>query len=125
MKRLSITLLLLLLVSATLVQAQRSTERYIPLGQSPGLSGKVTLIGLVATVDSAGSSLALQTPTGPRRFQLDDKTRLWLDQSAAKQPTLVATMADLRVGRRVEIKFGDGNNSGLAEWIKIDAATPP
>ena len=124
MKRRLITLMALLVGSATLVHAQRSTERYIPLGQSPGLSGKSTLMGLVAAVDSADRSLAVQTAAGPQRFKVTDKTRLWLDHSAAKQATQIATLADLRPGRRVEVKFDDGSSSGTAEWIKIDAATP-
>jgi hypothetical protein len=120
-----ITLLtLLLLGSLTTANAQRTTERYIPIGQSPGVSGKVTLIGTVGTVDSADRSLAVQSSTGPLRVKLTDKTRMWLDRSAAQQSTQVATMTDLRAGRRIEVKFTDDSHRTTADWIKIDAAAP-
>lgn len=105
-------------------RAQRTTERYIPLGQSPGLSGKVTLIGTVAAFDDGRRSVSVQSPAGTQAVQLTDATRLWLDRSAAKQPSVSATAAELRLGRRVEVKFADPGGRGNAEWIKIDAATP-
>jgi len=125
MKQAFITLLtLLLLGAATAACAQRTTERYIPLGQSPGMSGNVTLIGNVGTVDSVDRSLAVQSGAGAQRVKLTDKTRMWLDRSAARQSTQPATMADLRAGRRIEVKFTDESNRSTAEWIKIDAAVP-
>ena len=124
MKRRSIILYTLLPAAATIAHAQRTTERYIPLGQSPGLSGKVTVIGTVGAVDGGDRSLAVQSGAGTQHVKLTNATRMWLDRSAAQQPTLSATMADLRPGRRVEVKFTDDNNRTVADWIKIDAATP-
>jgi len=122
--RRSILLFTLLCGAGTLAHAQRTTERYIPLGQSPGMSGKTTLIGTVSAFDSGERSLAVQSAAGSQRVKLTDATRLWLDRSAAGQPTLVATPAELRAGRRIEVKLGDAGGRGTAEWIKIDAATP-
>jgi hypothetical protein len=125
MKRRSITLLsLLTLATGTIAQAQRTTERFIPLGQSPGLSGKVTLIGSVSAVDRGDGSLAVQSSAGSQRVKVTNATRLWLDRSGAQQPTQSATMADLRPGRRIEVKFTDDSDRSVADWIKIDAATP-
>jgi len=123
-KRRSIILCTSLLAAATIAHAQRTTERYIPLGQSPGLSGKVTVIGTVGAVDGGDRSLAVQSGAGTQHVKLTNATRMWLDRSAAQQPTLSATMADLRPGRRIEVKFTDDSNRAVADWIKIDAATP-
>ena len=40
---------LLLLALAPVALGQRTTERYLPIGQSPGLSGKRTYMGKVGT----------------------------------------------------------------------------
>lgn len=102
--------------------AQQTTERFIPLGQSPGLSGKVTLIGTVDAVDAAAKSLAVRSGAQSQRVAVADSTRIWLDRSAARQPTQAGTLADLRPGRRVEVKFRDEPTRTTAEWIKVDAA---
>lgn len=114
----------LLLGAISLAQAQKATERFIPLGQSPGASGKTTIIGTVGAVDVAGRSLSVQSATGSQRVGVTDTTRIWLDHGAAGQPTRVGTLADLRGGRRVEVKFSDANTRTTAEWIKVDAAAP-
>jgi hypothetical protein len=110
---------------ASIAQGQQATERFVPLGQSPGLSGIATLIGTIGAVDGGNASLAVQSGAGSRAVKLTRTTRIWLDRSAAGQPTLVATMADLRPGQRIEVKFTDASNRTTADWIKIDAATPP
>jgi hypothetical protein len=125
MKRL-MTVLALVLGVVAFAHAQKTTERFIPLGQSPGVSGKTTVIGTIGTVDAAAKSLAVQSDAGPQRFTVTDATRIWLDRSAARQSTQTGTWADLRPGRRVEVKFpdGDGAPRTSAEWIKVDAAAP-
>ena len=58
----------LLLISFLLVVSfsfgQKSTEMYIPLGQSPGLSGTRTVMGTVEAYDSQGPSLTVRTERG-------------------------------------------------------------
>jgi hypothetical protein len=130
MSRRFIALFALLLATASISHGQEATERYIPLGQSPGVSGKTTLIGSVGTVDGNAKSMAVQSAgTGAgasaQPVKLTPTTRIWLDRSAAGQSTVAGTMADLRPGRRVEVKFVDERNRSAAEWIKIDAGAPP
>jgi hypothetical protein len=129
MSRRCITLFLLALLcgSVSISHGQEATERFIPLGQSPGVSGKTTLIGSVGTVDSNAKSLAVQSSAGAaaQAVKLTPTTRIWLDRSAAGQSAVAGTMADLRPGRRVEVKFADERNRSAAEWIKVDAGTPP
>lgn len=125
MNPLRIALFALLTGAASLVHGQQATERFVPLGQSPGLSGKSTLIGTIGTVDSRNASLAVQSGAGSQPVKVTPATRIWLDRSAARQSTLVATLADLRPGQRIEVKFTDAIGRTTADWIKVDAGTPP
>jgi hypothetical protein len=125
MNPLRIALFTLILGVASMAQGQQATERFVPLGQSPGMSGKTTLIGSIGAVDSRNASLAVQSGAGSQPVKVTKTTRIWLDRSAARQSTQVATMADLRPGQRIEVKFTDAANRTTADWIKIDAGTPP
>jgi hypothetical protein len=115
----------LLLTAAAGAHGQQATERFIPIGQSPGVSGKSTMIGTVSALDAGTRTLSVQSAAGAQRVKLSDQTRLWLDRSAAQQSTQTATVADLRAGRRVEVKFADESARTTAEWIKVEAGTPP
>ena len=110
---------------AAAAQAQWATERYIPIGQSPGISGKVAMIGTVSQFEGGTLTLAVPGHAGPYRMQVTPATRIWLDRSAARQSTLDGTVSDLRAGRRVEIKFADERNRSAAHWIKVDMASVP
>jgi hypothetical protein len=125
MKRQLMTMLALLLGIVSFAGAQKTTERFIPLGQSPGVSGTTSVIGTITTVDAATKSLSVQSSAGSQRFNVTDATRIWLDRSAAKQPTQEGTLADLRPGRRVEVKFLGENTRTTAEWVKVDATSAP
>ncbi len=114
----------LLLGATSIAHGQEATERFVPIGKSPGVSGKTTLIGTIGTVDSGSRSLAVQSASGSQPVKMTPATRIWLDRSAAGQSTLVATMADMRPGQRVEVKFTDPNAGITADWIKIDAGAP-
>ena len=42
--------------------AQRTTEQFIPIGQSPGLSGVVTYVGEIVAVQSGSGNLTMRRP---------------------------------------------------------------
>jgi hypothetical protein len=99
--------------------AQRATERYIPIGKSPGLSGKSTLMGEIRSVDAAAQTLVVGGANGERKARVTERTWIWLDRSGMRETNLAGTFTDLEAGRRVEIKFvGEGVED--AEWIKIE-----
>ena len=125
MNPLRIALLTWILGTASMAHGQEATERFVPLGQSPGMSGIATLIGSIGAVDSRNASLAVQSGAGSQPVKVTPATRIWLDRSAARQSTLVATLADLRPGQRIEVKFTDAIGRTTADWIKVDAGTPP
>ena len=110
-----------LLAAATCVHAQEATERFIPIGQSPGLSGKLTYIGSIQAVDAGARTLTVGPAASPLKARVSDRTAIWIDRSRTKEANTVGSFADLRSGRRVEIKW-DAKVKDMATWIKVEAA---
>jgi len=98
---------------------QEATEMYIPIGQSPGVSGKSTLLGTIESIDAGKRTLTVSGPAGTRKFQIADRTLIWIDRSAQKQRNQTGTLADLQRGRKVEIKPDEGAGQAVAKWIKV------
>jgi hypothetical protein len=98
--------------------AQEATEMYIPIGQSPGISNKTSVVGTVQALNAAARTLTVKGPSGPQTFVITAKTRIWLDKSAQKQANQYGSLADLQQGRRVEVK---PQPAGRADWIKVQA----
>lgn len=99
---------------------QKSTEMFIPIGKSPGLSGKVTYLGKIGSVDAEARLIA--HPSGDWKATVTAQTKIWLDRSADKLPNREGTFEDLKAGRLVEVKYEgkERKRSGPAEWIKIE-----
>lgn len=107
--------------------AQEMTEQFIPIGRSPGLSGKATVIGKLRSVNAREQSCEVAGPTGALNVKVTARTKIWLDRSTLQQPNVPATFADLRPGATVEVKpegHRRGITSGPAEWIKVQASSP-
>ena len=116
--RIALALAATLLLAARSVTAQRTTEQFIPVGQSPGISGVRSYIGPIVTVDAQRRSFTVRDSTGTRTITVAPATRIWLDRSAQRLTNEVGAPADLVAGRRVEVKYLDGA-PGTADWIKI------
>jgi len=102
------------------VHGQKSTERHIPIGQSPGLSGKTTYIGTIEALAPGNRTIT----AGGRTVRITDRTRIWVDHSKQKQSNRDGDLGDLRPGRRVEIKYDDPARPQAAEWIKVEITSP-
>ncbi|HEX9671940.1 MAG TPA: hypothetical protein VGA12_00730 [Burkholderiales bacterium] len=105
--------------SALAAYGQEATEIYIPIGQSPGLSGKSSLIGNLESVDAGKRTVTVSGPSGAQTVAFTERTLIWLDRSLQKQPNRSGAMADLQQGRKVEIKLRKGEPKPVAEWIKV------
>jgi len=105
----------------TFVYAQQSTEQFIPLGKSPGLSGKSTWMGTVEKVDEQNKTVTVKTDSGNKTLKVSDQTRIWLDRSKARLSNTKGAFADLKNGRKVEVKYLKERETE-AEWIKIEVA---
>lgn len=113
------------LVAAALVlatsglQGQRATEKFIPVGQSPGVSGAYAWLGEVVAFDGQARTVTVRNDQGSRTIRLTDTTSIWLDRSRLRQAPADGTPADLQAGRTVEIKYVNRQQPDAAEWIKI------
>ncbi len=110
----------ILLLAAGPAGAQKSTEQFIPLGASPGLSGKVTDLGIIERVDRAARTIVLDG----RSVSVTAATRIWIDKSKYRLASVAGGFIDLRVGRQIEVKYQGSRNRGQAEWIKVVPESP-
>jgi len=126
MRHLRWTLLLaaLLAGAGTPSLAQKATEIYIPLGQSPGLSGKHTLMGPIESIDVSDRSMNVAGPGGtPVKVRPGPQAQVWLDYSRLKQSNRKGSYTDYRKGLMVEVKFHDNDRqAGVVEWVKVQMA---
>jgi len=113
-----------LLWGTSFAHGQKSTERYIPIGQSPGLSGKYTSLGLLTDVNAQTRSITIADSTGPKTIRITDTTRIWLDRSKIKKSNLMGRFTDLVKGRRVEAKYQYPDRKDVAEWVKVEISQP-
>ncbi len=112
----------LLCAGAAPVLAQKSTEMFIPLGQSAGLSGKHTVLAAVQSVNEAQRTLTVLHEGQAYTAKLGARTPVWLDRSKLQQPSRVGSLADVKPGAMVEVKFQKNNRtSGDAEWVKVQS----
>src|SRR3990170_4549995 len=88
----------LVLLGQSFAHGQRQTERFIPIGQSPGASGKATRIGTVEAVDAGAQSFGLATPEGRYTVTVPEGVPIWLDRSRQKRSALGGGFDDLKTG---------------------------
>jgi len=98
---------------------QKATEMYIPLGQSPGLSDKYTLIGVIEKFNVQEQTISVVGPSGTRTVKITNRTKIWLDRSKLKLTNLKGSSTDLKIGRRVEVMHEDYDRKEFAEWVKV------
>jgi len=101
--------------------AHPATEQYIPIGQSPGpglVEGRAGAVAepandgpaIVSVVDAASAEIGAYVVT--------PQTRIYVDRSAQRLPSLVGTIADVQPGRVIEVRIADPATRA-AEWIKV------
>lgn len=110
------------LLGQSFAHGQRQTERFIPIGQSPGASGKTTRIGTVQDVSPGARSFSLVTPEGGHTVSVPEGVPVWLDRSRRQRPAIAGGFEDLRAGRRVEAGYADAERAGRVLWIKVEVA---
>lgn len=106
--------------------AQKATEIYIPIGKSPGLSGKTTVIGTIDSVLAQERTMTIRGQGRTWTVKIEACTDIWIDRSRILRTNLYGTAADCRPGRLVEIKFQDNRprDGATCEWIKVQAREP-
>jgi len=120
LRRVYLTIFVMLAVGGlSAVDAQQTTERYIPIGESPGVSGAYSYIGEIVAVDMSSRRLTLEDESGRHTMRVTDETRIWLDRSQRRLAALEGSYEDCQVGRRVEIMHMN-DDPMVAEWVKVE-----
>lgn len=109
----------MLVVPASTVQAQEMTERHIPVGAYPSLSGEHTFTGIIVAVDHGKKIITLEIEDGERNFRVTDDTKIWLDRSQLKKTTLDGVFGDIQTGLEAEVRTLGEENSDAAYWVKV------
>lgn len=111
----------LLMLAPLPAAAHPATERYIPIGESPGLSGRGTYIGRIRAIDEATHTLTVQSEDSAERqtILITPASDMWIDGTRRGRPSADASFEDCRRGRRIEVKLHEGSRE--ADWVKIEA----
>ena len=117
-------LLLALLCGTYPAHAQKATERYIPLGRSPGLSTRYTTVARIDSVDPTSHTLTASGTLGTLTVKITDRTKIWLDRTPVGLTSVPGEFADCQPGRTIEVKYEDHARKRLAEWVKIQISEP-
>ncbi len=115
---------LALLGSVVYAHAQKATEQFIPIAESPGVSNKLTVIGEIDQYDAEAKTVTIATPAGKQTFNLTEKTKIYLDRTKLRLRNLEGKFGDLRKGRRAEVKFKDQEGKTNTDWVKIEMTEP-
>jgi hypothetical protein len=99
--------------------AEKTTELYIPVGKSPGLSAKINVIGRIDAVNSRNQTLTVRSASGTYTVQTTKYTLIFLDHSKLRQPSIYGDFSDFKKGMMVEVRFESDKRHRPAEWIKL------
>ncbi len=121
LKRLALVGLILSSIVICPSHGQKATEIFIPIGKSPGVSGKYSVIGTIASFDETTRVLTIKVEDVEHTVTITEETKIWLDKSGIQQTNEIGSPADCRQGRLCEMKYVyDGKTrTDKAEWLKI------
>ena len=99
--------------------AEKTTELYLPIGKSPGLSNKFNLIGTIIEVNSQDQTLSVTGASGTYTVHTTEYTLIFLDKSRLRRPNRYGSFSDFKTGMLVEVRYEAGKKHRPAEWIKL------
>ena len=101
-------------ILASSAAAQEATERFIPIGMSPGVS---SVIGTISQVDYDAQRMTINVDGTSLTIELAARTHYYLDNYKLKKSNETGDLHDCKAGLRVEVKLDDDCK---ADWIKIE-----
>ena len=101
------------------LHAQKETEVFIPIGKSPGVSGKYSMLCKVETARTTDSILTIKQEAGVMNLKLTEQTKVYLDKSKLKLQNKKGTLADIKPGMTMEVKYVDNKPGNPVDWIKL------
>ena len=114
------SILIIMMMNVPIVTAEKATELYIPIGQSPGLSGSYAAAGRIEQVNYQKNSLTMSSASGTYTVKVSKRTRYYLDRSKAGQTNRYGSFSDCKEGMMVEVRFENDERNRPAEWIKLE-----
>lgn len=102
--------------------AQKATEVYIPIGKSPGVSEKTSVIGTIETIDEENMTITIKSGSESYTGKVTDKTIVYLDKTKSKKSNTTGTLADCKPGSYCEMKYTYENHeqTDKVDWIKLE-----
>ena len=120
-KHITVTLIFIIVLAMVPVTlAEKSTELYIPVGKSPGLSGKYAAAGRIEQVNYQQNTLMMSSGSGTYPVKVTERTMIFLDRSKLGQTNLYGSFADCKKGMMIEVRFEKDERNRPAEWIKLE-----
>ena len=113
-------LLVCMILGVSSANGQQTTEQYIPIGHSPGVSDKYSYIGNIVAIDRKARTISVEDRGVIRTIKVTADTRIWLDRSKVRRENLVLDYSDCEVGFRVELMHVR-DDENVADWIKIES----
>ena len=112
-----------LLLGTSMLYAQQAMEMFIPIGKSPGVSNKTSIIGTVVSIDDQHRTLTMTDSAGTYTVTIPDGTMVWLDRSKVKKTNEAGSPAGIKPGLTIEVKHEEPERAAsvTAEWIKVQA----
>jgi hypothetical protein len=101
------------------LHAQKETEIFIPIGKSPGVSGKYSMICKVEMVKVNDSIMTINQESGVMNLKMTEQTKIYLDKSKLKLQNKKGSYADIKPGMTMEVKYVDNKPGNPVDWIKV------
>jgi hypothetical protein len=106
--------------ASSAAHAQKMTEIYIPIGKSPGVSGKYSIMGKIETVNLQDSTVSIIQDAGSKvTVRITPGCAIYLDKSKLKLSNKRGYCANMKPGMMAEAKYKDNKPSNKLEWIKV------
>lgn len=122
-KCLGLLLVMVLALGMLNAKAQKATEIFIPIGESPGVSGLYSKIGTVSSVSEEAQTFMISDSLQQSHSVIvTDSSSIWLDCTMIKEKNVTGSFSDIKEEVLLEVKYfraADSSYTDIAEWIKI------
>lgn len=103
-------------LSAASVVGHPATERYIPMGQSPGVSNNQSYVGPIRSVNTENNGFTMTTDSREKYIKMTERTPVFLFSTSGAPGNKLGSYADCENGRNVEVYLDADDN---VVWLKV------
>lgn len=110
------SIFIVVIIQGNTANGQQTTERYIPVGQSPGISAARSVIGKITDLDYESYAMNVAAGKHTTTVTMTPETIYYVDRSHMKRTNSIGSFDDCAVGQQVEVNLGP---DGKVDWVKI------